>query len=111
MRIDATLLPDQSASVACDQSGTAYLIAWQTEHQTLNFGIEARLVYPDESMKPDIEIVDAGNNANRTYPSVAGGKAQFLVVWEHQRDGTDYQDIHGRLVWPNVLFLPLVERH
>jgi hypothetical protein len=42
---------------------------------------------------------------------VAGGQAQFLAVWEHRRDGTDYQDIRGRLVWPNVLFLPLVERH
>jgi hypothetical protein len=111
IQIDATTLPEQAASVACDQSGMAYLIAWQTEHQTFNFGISARLVYPDGTMKPTIEVVDAGNNANRTHPSVAGGQAQFLAVWEHQRDGTNYQDIHGRLVWPNVLFLPLIEQH
>ncbi len=111
IQIDATTLPEQAASVACDQSGTVYLVAWQTEHLTLNFGISARLVYPDGTMKPTIEVVDAGNNADRTHPSVAGGQAQFLAVWEHRRDGTDYQDIRGRLVWPNVLFLPLVERH
>lgn len=29
---------------------------------------------------------------------MVAGEQGFLVGWEHERQGTSYQDIHGRLV-------------
>ena len=55
-------------------------------------------------------IVAPGASADRTNPVVAGGHTNYLVAWEHERDSTSYQDIHGRLVTPHRVFLPLVLR-
>jgi hypothetical protein len=40
----------------------------------------------------------------------AGGRTTYLTVWEHERDGAAYQDVHGRLATPEALFLPLVRK-
>jgi hypothetical protein len=47
---------------------------------------------------------------DRTKPAVTGGFAQFLTVWEYVRPGSKDQDIHGKLVIPHAVFLPLVIR-
>ena len=46
--------------------------------------------------------------AEFTHPAVAGGHAQFLTAWEHDRAGTAYQDIHARLA--TVLALHTVRK-
>ena len=51
-----------------------------------------------------------GVTAEFTDPAVAGGGATYLVVWEHDRAGTAFQDIHGRLIALNALFLPTMKR-
>jgi hypothetical protein len=53
----------------------------------------------------------AGIAADFHNPAVAGGSVNFLTVWEHDRVFTTFQDIHGRLIFPNVVFLPLVLRN
>jgi len=108
--IDDTTSPEQEADVACNLSGTQYLVAWQTRYTNLKYGIWGRLVQPDETMEPQFGIVAPGSTADRTEPIAAGGHTNYLVVWEHQRDGTSYQDIHARLISPYMLFLPLVIR-
>lgn len=108
--IDDTTSPEREADVACNMSGTKYFIAWQTRYTNLRYGIWGRLVRPDESMKPQYCIVPPGLSADRTRPVVVGGATSYLTAWEHERDGTPYQDIHARLVqmetfsWP--MFLP-----
>ena len=52
----------------------------------------------------------AGIQAEFTRPAVAGGRAQFLTAWEHDRAGTAYQDIHARLATPFSLYLPFVKK-
>jgi len=68
-------------------------------------------VQPDETIEEQFGIVSPGSTANRTNPIAAGGHTNYLVAWEHQRDGTSYQDIHGRLITPYTVFLPLVLRN
>jgi hypothetical protein len=96
--------------VGCNQPGRQYLIAWQTRYTNLHYGVWARLAYPGESMDPAFGLVQSGTTSDREYPSVAGGRTNYLVAWEHWREGTGYKDIHGRLVAPYGLFLPLVTR-
>jgi len=106
--IDDTTSPEREADVACNLSGTQYLLVWQTRYTNLKYGVWARLVETDETRGPSFAIVQPGQAANRTNPISAGGHTNFLVTWEHHRDGTSFQDIHGRLVTPYALSLPLL---
>jgi hypothetical protein len=109
-QIDNTTLPEMEADAACSRSGNQYLVVYQQKYVNLKFGITGRLVNPDHSMGEAFEIIQPGGSTDRTNPAVAGGPGNYLVAWEHQRDGTSFQDIHGRLVIPNALFLPLIMR-
>ncbi len=109
--IDDTTSPEQEADVACNLSGTQYLVTWQTRYTNLKYGIWGRVVQPDATLEPGFVIVQPGSATDRTNPISAGGHTNYLVVWEHDRDGTSYQDIHGRLITPNVVFIPLVLRN
>ena len=51
-----------------------------------------------------------GDDTNCTEPVVAGGGTNYLTVWEHDRPGTSFQDIHGRLSVTHPVFLPGLER-
>jgi len=106
--IDDSTSPEREADVACNQAGNQYLVAWQTRYTNLKYGIWGRLVHPNETMDAGFGIVAPGSVTDRTQPAIAGGYTNYLVAWEHQRDGTSYQDIHGRLVTPYTVFLPLV---
>jgi hypothetical protein len=108
--VDDTTAPEKEADVACSQGGQRYLIVWQTMYSDGYYGVWGRVAYPDESMDEQFGLVASGNAADRTFPAVAGGKVSYLTAWEHIRDGTSYQDIHGRLVMLNDLFLPIVKK-
>jgi hypothetical protein len=109
--IDNTTLPEIQPSVACNNGGNQFLVAYQQRWTNLKYGITARQVFPDWSMKSAFVVVPPGASTDRTYPAVAGGKGNYLVAWEHQRDGTSYQDIYGRLVTPNMFFLPFIRKN
>lgn len=109
--IDDTTSPEQEADVACNLAGTQYLVTWQTRYTNVKYGIWGRLVQPDETMESEFGIVPPGSATDRTNPTSAGGHTNYLVAWEHQRDGTSYQDIHGRVVTPYAMFIPLVLRN
>lgn len=106
--IDSTTLPEKNADVGCTINGQKYLVTYEQEWTDLRYGITARIVSYDHSMEPSVVIVSSGNNADRTKPNVAGGFSNFLVAWEHQQDGTSYQDIHGMLVTSDANFIPLI---
>jgi hypothetical protein len=109
--IDDTTGAEVEADVACSQQGNRYLLAWMTEYVNGRFGLWSRMANPDETFEPAFAVVHPGQAADRTSPFAAGGHANFLLAWEHQRDGTSYQDIHGRLVTPFAAFLPQALRN
>ena len=108
--VDDTTAAEINADVACSKGGRQYLIAWQTMYAGGYYGVWARLASPDESFQTEFGLVQPGASADRTYPAVAGGISNYLVAWEHERDGTSYQDIRGRVVTPSKIFVPLVIR-
>jgi hypothetical protein len=108
--VDGTTAPEEAVSIRCDLSGREYLIAWQKMYATGYYGIWARLAHPNETFEPCFGLVQPGSTADRTAPAIGGGRVNYLVAWEHQRDGTAYQDIHGRLVYPHAIYLPLARK-
>jgi len=108
--VDGTTAPEAEVDVSCNQGGRQYLLAWQTMYAGGYYGVWGQLAYPNETMDPSFGFVQPGASADRMNPVVAGGYTNYLVAWEHERDGTSYQDIHGRLITPYMVFLPLVRK-
>jgi len=108
-----TTVHEQEPDVACNMSGQQYLVVWQQQYSNLSgpFGVWGRLVFSDKTMGSVFGIVAGATGADRTEPAVAGGYTNYLVAWEHDRGGTSYQDIHGRLITPHGVFLPLILRN
>jgi len=108
--IDDTTSPEIDADVACDQDGAGYLVTWQTRYTNGHYGVWGRVVHPNAHFGPQFPIQHPGSIEDRSRPAIAGGAVNFLVVWEHDRDGTNFQDIHGRLVTPYVVYQPMTFR-
>jgi len=98
--------------IACNMSGQEYLVAWQQQYSNVSgpYGVWGRQVYPDKTMGAAYGIVAGATGTDRTNPAAAGGYVNYLTAWEHDRAGASYQDIHGRLLVPHAVFLPLVIR-
>jgi len=108
--IDDTTSPELNVDVSCDEAGQRYLLVWQTRYTNLKYGIWGRRALSNETFYEQFGIVQPGPAQSREYPAVAGGNAGSLVAWEHERDGNNNLDIHGRLLrWP--AYLPLLVRH
>jgi hypothetical protein len=106
--IDDTTASEVEADVACNAAGTQYMVAWQTMYTNSRFGIWARLVQPNGTLESAFAIVHPYGDMHRRNPVIGSGGANYLVAWEHSRDS--YQDIHGRIITPQMLFLPQVLR-
>jgi len=107
--IDDTTSPEREPEIACSLSGKEYLLAWETRYTHLKYGIWGRVVHANESMETQFAIVHPGTSTDRLTPAVAASLYDYLVVWKHQRN-TTYQDIHGRIVSPHKIFLPLTSK-
>ena len=99
---------EQLPDVACSRSGKDYLVAWDQQYAGGDRGIWARPIGADKTMGKGVALVHPFGTFDRTSPAVTGGAPHYLVAWEHQRPGTGYQDIHGRLAAPYAVYLPLV---
>jgi hypothetical protein len=109
-QIDDTTGSEVEAEVACNAAGTQYMVAWQAEYTNNRFGIWGRLVQPNGTLESAFTIVHPfGDMHRQESQSLAVGGSNYLVAWEHSRES--YQDIHGRLVTPRMLFIPQILRY
>jgi len=104
-----TTSPDVDVDIACNAGGDGYLLAWQSRYVGGEYSVWARLAFPNWSLDPDFEVVGPRQDADREFPGVAGGISNFLVAWEHDRDGGTNKDIYGRIIG-YMLHLPLVRK-
>ena len=109
-----TSIHEQNPDVACNSttSGSMFLVTYEEQYSNITgpYGIWGRFVYQDYSMSSVFGIVAGTGSLDRTQPVVAGGGANYMAAWEHDRSAS-YQDIHGRLVSPYAVFLPLALRN
>jgi hypothetical protein len=104
---DTTAIETQP-DVDCTLMGQHYLVTWQQQYSDGRYGVWARPVFTDKTLSPSFALVTPFAVSERANPAVAGGSPFYLVAWEHDRPGTAYRDIHGRLVALYAAFLPYV---
>jgi len=103
--VSALFAHETDADVACDEAGREYLVTYQVG---IYESIGGRMISPDKTLHPDFEIAPSPGHVD---PAVAGGESNYLVVWKYRRSVAGWHDIHGRLVAPHAVFLPLLLRN
>jgi len=92
--------------VTCRNGSADFLAVWESQYSSTTgpFGIDGRLVLPNGTLSQGfvVRTVYSGETGVATMPAAVGGQQGSLVVWEHDRQGTSYQDIHGRMVWGSL---------
>lgn len=115
LHLDYTSVEEINSKVACSQGGSQFLVTWQQQYSSLTgpYGIMGQFVNTDKTLGAFFQIMapTSGVSAEFTNPVVAGGVTNFLTAWEHDRAGTTYQDIHGMLITPYAIYLPLTLRN
>jgi hypothetical protein len=87
-------------AVTCNQAGDQYLVGWTIVPSADYLG---RIVNSQGEMSPTFQIGFSGEEA-------AGGHPGYLAVWVEETGGPTPNDIFGRLVIPEVVFLPMITR-
>jgi len=101
---------EMHADIAYNPGSGRYLVVWEQQYDDLsgNFGIWGRLLHTDKTQDAKFEIVGPASSRDRWDPSVAAGSPGYLAIWEHERSDLTYQNVHGRIITPHALFLPIV---
>jgi len=112
LHLDFTSVEEVKPKVACNLGGRQFIVTWQQQFSSVTgpYGVWGQFVNTDKTLGADLGIMapTSGISAEFTTPALAGGKVNFLTVWEHDRAGTSFQDIHGRLITPYAVHLPLI---
>ena len=115
LQLEYTSVAEIKPKVTCSQAGRQFLVTWQQQFSSITgpYGIWGQFVNVDKTLGMNFSLMTptSGLSAEFTSPVVAGGRVNFLTVWEHDRAGSSFQDIHGRLITQNMVFLPLVLRN
>ena len=114
LHLDFTSVAEIKPNVTCNAAGDQFLAVWQQQYSSLTgpHGIRGQFVNNDKTLGLPFAIVTprSGVTAEFTTPAVTGGNVNYLAVWEHDRAGTPFQDIYGRLITPYSVFLPVIVR-
>lgn len=104
----STVVSEQNPNVTCGTGPAEYMVLYETQYSSTTgpFGIHGQLVPTSGSLPPYFVVRGpiAGETGVCFAPTVAAGEAGFLVAWEHERQGTSYQDIHGMMVWGPMFY-------
>lgn len=98
-------LTESDPEVACDPESTTCLVAFESRysHPYGPVGISAQTVGLDHSvgLLVDPRSVYVGEAIVCSAPAIAGGRAGWMVTWEHDPDPALYDDldIHARVVF------------
>ncbi len=111
--ICSTTVHEMNPDVDCAPGERRYLVVWEQQYSDLTgpFGVWGRLLGTDKTQGELFSLVAGYGAYDRTDAAVSAGSPGYLVVWEHDRHGTSYQDIHGRVITPHRVLLPLVLRN
>ena len=110
---DHTSINEMYPDVDCNLNSKEFLVVFQKQYSnpTGPYGIFGQVLLQAGIGAPfEIRGIWAGEGTSCSQSAVAGGGANYLTVWKHDRPGTSFQDIHGRLVTTHPMFLPMLER-
>ena len=72
-------------------------MVWEEQYAEGLFGIGGCRFSSDKSYEPGFVVRAAYTDSQS--PAVTLGWAGFLAVWEQDRGGATYEDIHGAIIW------------
>ncbi len=102
VHFSSTTIDEQGPNVTCHSGLSEYLVVWEQQYSSTSgsFGISGQRLTTSGNLSPffHVRTVIAGETGVCSQPATAAGESGFLVAWEHERQGTSYQDIHGRFV-------------
>jgi len=108
IHFDSTVVREQNPNVTCGTGPAEYMVFYENQYSSTTgpFGIHGQLVSTSGSLLPHFVVRGpiAGETGVCFAPTAAAGEAGFLVAWEHERQGTSYQDIHGKMVWGPMFY-------
>lgn len=114
LHLEYTSVEEIKPQVACNAAGNQFLVTWQQQFSSITgpYGIWGQFVNSNKTLGEQFGIMTptSGVAAEFTTPVIAGGGANYLTAWEHDRPSTAFQDIHGRLITPYAVFLPAIIR-
>jgi len=84
--------------------GASFLVAWQDSRGGGSYDIYGARVTPEGTVLDPTGFVISQATSDQCTPSVAFDGADFLVVWQDDRGGTDW-DVYGARVSPEGLML------
>jgi len=97
-----TSIDEQHPDVTCHTGIGEYLVVWEHQFSDTSgpFGIGGQRLTTSGVLSDHFKVrtVYIGETGVCSRPATAAGEQGFLVAWEHDRQGTSYQDIHGRIV-------------
>lgn len=67
-------------------------------------GVWARRFTTSGAGDSDFEVCPPAAGVERTNPAAAASEHGWLMVWEHDRSGSSYQDLHNRMAWRWLFF-------
>ena len=95
-------LDSRRPDVTCIDGDIDYLVVYEQQYVNLLFGIRGNKLSATKELGPGFAIRDVFGGETTGVASraaVAGGSTGWLAIWEHQRQGSSYMDIHDRAVW------------
>lgn len=100
---------EQHSDLACTHRDIDYLVAFEGQYSNEfgPFGIWGRRIAATKALRDEFDIrgVYIGETGDvATRPALAGGVSGWFVAWEYDRQGSTFQDIHGRVVWADEIF-------
>lgn len=102
IHFDFTVIDEQRPDVICHTGLSEYLVVWEQQYNSTSgpFGIWGQRLTTSGELSESFAVRApyGGETGVCIAPAVAAGEQGFLVGWEHERQGTSYQDIYGRLV-------------
>ncbi|MCJ7754688.1 MAG: hypothetical protein MUP13_08990 [Thermoanaerobaculales bacterium] len=108
VNIDHSDLNEIRPDVSAFPESSNFLVAYQAQYSNLSgkYGIHAQVLNADNTLgrfflPRGLYIGEILTDCSA--PAVAGGKGDWMVAWEHDRDATPtYQDIHGRVLFDEI---------
>lgn len=99
--VSGSSFDETNVDVACRWGGTDYLIAHEATTSFGTSGVFGRRIATTKILRSPFPVRAPGTGeAGLAFnPTVAGGRAGWLVAWEHLRGAGGYNDIHARVVW------------
>lgn len=97
---------DSHSDIDAHPESSNFVVIWGAQYSSLSgpFGIHAQVFNSGGTLGTYFvpRPIYLGESVDCGHAAVAGGVDDWMVVWEHKRDASNYLDIHARVLFADV---------